>query len=135
MWQSALDIDAMRLITLRAGNFGKFDPQSFLSIFDPFDGMVWLTTVGMFIMGAIFMWVTEGDRDSDDYKHTHRYVRFLVLTSTRTCVYMHKVRVHIRAHKLRYVFTCIHMNACMSVAIVSISTGRVVSYMKHSHVL
>ena len=70
--QSALDIDAMRLVTLRLSNYDGFDPTSFLSIFDPFDGMVWLTTIGMFFMGAIFMWITEGDRENDDYKHTHR---------------------------------------------------------------
>ncbi len=71
--QSALDIDAMRLITLKVGDVG-FDPVDFLSIFDPFDGIVWLATVGMFFLGAIFMWMTEGDRDNEDYKHSHRCV-------------------------------------------------------------
>jgi hypothetical protein len=70
--QSALDIDSMRLITLKVGSATGFDPIDFISIFDPFDGMVWLTTIGMFFMGALFMWVTEGDRDNEDYKHTHR---------------------------------------------------------------
>jgi hypothetical protein len=70
--QSALDIDAMRLITLKVGD-ASFDPEDFLSIFDPFDGIVWLATLGMFFLGAIFMWMTEGDRDNEDYKHSHRY--------------------------------------------------------------
>ncbi len=84
--QSALDIDSMHLITLKARDSG-FDPARVLSIFDPFDGFVWLATVGMFFVGAVFMWMTEGDRDNEDYKHSHSCVIVCVCRCMYVCMY------------------------------------------------
>ena len=93
--QSALDMDYMRLVTLKTEEAIRFDPKLFFSIFEPFDKLVWLLTFCMFVVMGMFMWFTEGDRHNADFKHNHR------LLCVHVCMH---VQIYMFVYVLIYVY-------------------------------